>query len=44
MARTRLEELNETVRLLDGNLGKLSVFMKNMEHISLGDSFCGEIT
>lgn len=44
MARTRLEELNETVGLLDGNLGKLSVFMKNVEHISLGDSFRGEIT
>jgi hypothetical protein len=38
MARTRLQKLYEPVSLLDRNLGKLAVFVEDMEHVSFGHS------
>jgi hypothetical protein len=34
-----LEQLYEAVRLLDRYLSQFAVFMEDMEHVSLGDSF-----
>lgn len=43
MAGTRFQKLYETVGLFDRDLGQFAVFVEDMEHVSLGDSFRGEI-
>jgi hypothetical protein len=37
------KELYETICLLDGDLSQLSISMKNVEDVSLGDLLGGEI-
>jgi len=44
MASASFEELYEPIGLFDRDLSQFTVFVKKMEHVSLGNSFGGKVT